>query len=78
LAPTPPETIQEITQSGAKRVLVYGDGDAPDSGHQLGRELAAAGIRNITFVEGGAPALRRALEAKAPAAPGAAPVGGER
>lgn len=72
LAPTSPARIKEILAGGAKRVLVYGDGDAPDSGHELGRELAASGLRNVTYVSGGAPALRRALEPEAGAAPGPA------
>ena len=62
LAPTAPKIVEEIIEGGAKRVLVYGDGDTPDSGQELGRELAGKGLRNVTYVSGGAPALRRALE----------------
>ncbi len=72
LAPTPQCVIRQIIQGGAKRVLVYGDGDDPDSGHELGRELAANGIRSITYVDGGAPALQKVL-APPGEAPGKAP-----
>jgi hypothetical protein len=41
-------------------VVVFGDGGDPDSGEQLARELAGAGIRNVVFVAGGAPRLQAA------------------
>jgi rhodanese-related sulfurtransferase len=49
---------QVITRSNAKRVIVYGDGDNPDSGREWARLLSGGGIRNVNFIEGGAPALR--------------------
>lgn len=60
LAPAPPAEVKKIASSGAARVVVFGDGNDPDSGEQLARELAGAGIRNIFFVAGGAPALQKA------------------
>ena len=48
---------RQIAASGATRVFVYGDGDRPDSGEHLGREISGRGIRNVGFVRGGAPAL---------------------
>jgi hypothetical protein len=61
LDPTPEETLKElarsIARSGAQRVVVYGDGDDPDTGELLGREISGHGIRNVHFVRGGAPAL---------------------
>jgi hypothetical protein len=57
LEPTQPAIIRRIAASGAREVLVYGDGDDPDSGEQLARELAGKGIKNVGFVKGGAPAL---------------------
>ncbi len=57
LDPVPPAQVKKIASSGAARVVVFGDGGDPDSGEQLARELAGAGIRNIFFVAGGAPAL---------------------
>ena len=60
LDPTPQEEIRQIASSGARQVAVYGDGEHPDSGHQLAREIAGQGIRNIYYVRGGAPALRAA------------------
>jgi hypothetical protein len=47
----------EIAASGATRVVVYGDGDRPDSGEHLGREISGRGIKNVFFIEGGAPAV---------------------
>ena len=47
----------DIASSRATRVAVYGDGGRPDSGEHLGREISGRGIRNVFFVQGGAPAL---------------------
>jgi hypothetical protein len=60
LEPTSPERVRRIASSGATRVVVFGDGSAPDSGEQLARELAGKGIRNVVFVKGGAPLLEKA------------------
>lgn len=60
LEPTAPELVRRIASSGAMRVVVLGDGGAPDSGEQLARELAGKGIRNMRFVAGGAPLLEKA------------------
>lgn len=49
---------QMIARSNAKRVIVYGDGDNPDSGREWARLLSGGGIRNVNFIEGGAPAFR--------------------
>lgn len=57
LEPTPKEAIDRIVSSGAQKVVVYGDGGAPDSGEQLARELSGKGVRNMHFVRGGAPAI---------------------
>lgn len=62
LDPTPKAQIQQLAKaaarSKAKRVVVYGDGDNPDTGEQLGKELSGSGIKNVFYVKGGAPALR--------------------
>ncbi len=60
LEPTAPEQVHRIASSGAARVVVFGDGGAPDSGEQLAREIAGKGIRNVRFVQGGALLLERA------------------
>jgi hypothetical protein len=60
LEPTAPELVRRIASSGATRVVVFGDGAAPDSGEQLAREIAGKGIRKVHFVEGGAPLLEKA------------------
>lgn len=58
----PEATVRRIAASGAARVVVYGDGQDPDSGRELGRELAGRGVRNVFFIRGGAPALRTQSE----------------
>lgn len=55
---------QMVTRSKAKQVVVCGDGDDPDSGREWARLLAGGGIRNVYFVQGGAPALKDALQQK--------------
>ena len=61
LDPVPDDLLQALVEtiaaSGATRVVVYGDGGAPDSGEYLGREISGRGIKNVFFVAGGAPAL---------------------
>jgi len=66
LDPTPNHIIKElarkIARSKAQRVFVYGDGDDPDTGEQLGREISGKGIRNVFFITGGARALHEHAE----------------
>ncbi len=57
LEPTHPDVIRRVASSGAREVVVYGDGNNPDSGEQLARELSGKGIRQVSFVSGGAPAI---------------------
>jgi hypothetical protein len=61
LDPTPPDTLRAlaraIARSHARQAAVYGDGDDPDTGELLGREISGHGIRHVFFVRGGAPAL---------------------
>ncbi len=57
LEPVSGATLRDIASSGAKRVIVYGDGADPDCGEHLARELAGKGIKNVGFIKGGAPAL---------------------
>lgn len=51
------EVARRATEQRAQRVVVYGDGDDPDTGRQWARLLVGAGLRNVYYVEGGAPAL---------------------
>jgi rhodanese-related sulfurtransferase len=60
LEPTCSAEVSAIAASDASQVVVFGDGKDPDSGQQLARELAGRGIRNVRFVQGGAPALEAA------------------
>lgn len=63
LDPTPKDVLirlaKDIAHSKAKRVIVYGDGDQPDTGEQLGKEISGYGIKNVYFVKGGAPVLEK-------------------
>ena len=63
LDPTPKEVLvqlaKDIAHSKAKRVIVYGDGDQPDTGKQLGKEISGYGIKNVYFIKGGAPVLEK-------------------
>jgi hypothetical protein len=62
LDPTPREALEDlaetIARSRARRVVVYGDGDTPDTGEQLAKEVSGHGIKHVFFVRGGAPELR--------------------
>jgi rhodanese-related sulfurtransferase len=62
LEPIPDEALDKlikgIQKSGARRVVVYGDGKDPDSGEQAGKEISGKGIKNVFFIKGGAPALK--------------------
>ncbi|MBN2575480.1 MAG: rhodanese-like domain-containing protein [Deltaproteobacteria bacterium] len=64
LEPAPKAEVERIASSGAARVVVFGDGGNPDTGEQLARELAGAGIRNVFFVQGGAEPLAAAAAAR--------------
>ena len=64
LAPAPKTEVGKIASSGRARVVVFGDGADPDSGEQLARELAGKGIRNVSFVQGGAKPLQEAAAAR--------------
>ena len=63
------QLAKRVTASNSKRILVYGDGDNPDSGREWARLLAGGGIRNVSYVEGGAPVLMKAAGLPANPAP---------
>jgi len=55
---------RDVARSGKQAVVVYGEGGDPDSGQQWAALLNNAGIRNVYYVEGGAPALSGRAPAK--------------
>ncbi len=57
LEPIDQEQLRALGAFGARQLFVYGDGGDPDSGRALADELAGKGLRNVRYVEGGAPAL---------------------
>lgn len=70
LDPTPPEMIEQVARkaasSHARRVVVYGDGQDPDTGEQLAKEISGKGIKNVFFVVGGAEAIRSKVDGGKP------------
>jgi rhodanese-related sulfurtransferase len=66
LDPTSPEVIEQLTteivNTKAKRVVVYGDGQEPDSGELLAKEISSYGIKNVFFVKGGAPVIKNKVD----------------
>jgi len=52
---------KQVAASRAQRVIIYGDGDDPDSGKEWAKLLSGANIKNVFYVVGGAPALNPAL-----------------
>lgn len=64
LQPTPADELQAVARHlarrAARRVVVYGDGEQPDSGSLLAEDLAAHGLRHVFYLRGGAAALRSA------------------
>lgn len=52
---------KQVAASRAQRVVVYGDGDNPDSGQEWAKLLSGARIKNVFYVKGGAPALNPEL-----------------
>ena len=54
------QLAKKVAASKSKQIVVYGDGEDPDSGREWARLLSGGGIRNVLYVEGGAPALMKA------------------
>jgi len=53
LSPVSRQDVERLVAARFRRVIVYGSGDEPDTGKLLAGELAAAGIKNVFFIEGG-------------------------
>lgn len=59
LEPVSENALRSLLNSRASLVAVYGDGDDPDSGAELAKELSGKGVRGVVFVRGGAKALSK-------------------
>ena len=59
LEPVPDSIIKELIARKAEKIIVYGDGKRPDPGHELARELAGRGIRNVYYIDGGFAAIEK-------------------
>lgn len=59
LEPVSENAVRSLLNSRASLVAVYGDGDDPDSGAELAKELSGKGVRGVAFVRGGAGALSK-------------------
>ena len=53
LYPVCDKAVKKIVESGKQLIVGYGDGENPDSGHELARELAGRGIKNVKYIKGG-------------------------
>lgn len=51
------EVAKSVAHTRKHAVVIYGDGGDPDSGHQWAALLSTAGIKNVSYVTGGAAAL---------------------
>ncbi len=58
LNPVCPLKIKEILSKKKLNVVVYGDGEEPDSGKELAKELASKGIKNVFYIKGGIKSLK--------------------
>lgn len=58
LEPPSASVVHELAAKDVPLIIVYGDGDNPDTGESLARDLARYGVPNVYFFDGGAPALR--------------------
>jgi rhodanese-related sulfurtransferase len=70
LGPPPDKEVALVARKMAatrtRNIVVYGDGDDPDSGRQWARLLSGARLKNVHYVTGGAEALRRAEKGAEP------------
>ncbi len=64
LEPNPEE--KKILRTMARKVIVYGDGDDPDSGRQLADAISGKGVKNVFHVRGGADALKNRAQRREP------------
>lgn len=58
LTPVSRQRVKELLRLRPRRVVVYGDGENPDSGEQMARQIAGLGLKRVHFVRGGAAALK--------------------
>jgi len=61
LDPVADEVIEELIATRSARVVVYGDGDRPDTGEELASELSGRGMLHVHYVPGGVDAVREGV-----------------
>lgn len=59
-SPLEREVVRELLRARPQRIVLYGDGDDPDSGATFAGLIAGQGLRNVFFVSGGRAALQAA------------------
>ncbi len=59
LSPICPLKIKEVISMKRKYVIVYGDGEEPDSGKELAKEIATKGLKNVHYLKGGIKELEK-------------------
>jgi rhodanese-related sulfurtransferase len=62
LTPISDEAIRKIAAMRAHRIIVAGDGQNPDSGEQLAKEISGRGIKNVHYLIGGMARIKFANE----------------
>ncbi len=53
---------QDIAETGSKSVIVYGDGDNPDTGELLAKDISGQGIKHVYYLKGGIGSLKKKIQ----------------
>ncbi|MCX7958740.1 MAG: rhodanese-like domain-containing protein [Deltaproteobacteria bacterium] len=59
LTPICPKKIKWIISQKKQYVIVYGDGEEPDSGRELAKEISGNGVKNVFYIQNGIKGLKR-------------------
>lgn len=58
LEPVEKDLLADLLSRRVERVVVFGDGQEPDSGKELASEISGSGVKNVHFVKGGIEAIK--------------------